>query len=381
MKLKQINGVYHAVIATPKGRKTISTRATNRTDAEKIARDSGIAQLEIAARAGRLTQEAIGRLTTGNKLTMEKAVDAFKTWLPSVVHAARTQYTYLQVLTKWMSDMNIAKLPPAAVNEDHINPFINDRSSDTAYTHRVFMLAAIRKFFTYCSAKGWCPGNPALLVSVNMDILSHKQKEKKPITLFTEADVKTLFKFFACRLKKLYLDLEATRKKIEKDGNLTVYRKKLKDLEWFITETQFWEVAARLSWELALRISDAATLEWASFELAGHIVIWTKKRDKRIALPISDELSEFITTIPVNNARYVFPDQCELWNDHKKRAYLSVRFSHFLAQAGLEAPGRTYHSLRHSRITLWKKQGVTLEQIAKDVGHSSTKTTKGYLHG
>lgn len=380
MKLKQINGVYHAVISTTAGRRTISTRATNRTDAEKIARDSGIAQLEIAAKAGRLTQEAIGRLTAGRKLTLEKAVAQFKDWLPTVLHAARTQYTYLQVLSKWLLDMNIAKLPPSAVTEQHINPWINDQSSNTSYTHRVFLLAAIRKFFTWCSAKGWCVGNPALLVAVNMDILSHKQKERKPVTLFDETHIKTLFKFFGTRLVVLYKELELVRKKIEKEGNLTALRKKVKDLEWFITETQFWEVASRLSWELALRISDAACLEWASFSLGGHIVIWTRKRDKRIALPISDALSEFITTIPVNNARYVFPNQCELWNDHKKRAYLSVRFVFFLKQAGLEAHGRTYHSLRHSRITKWKEEGITLDQIAKDVGHSSTKTTSRYVH-
>lgn len=52
----------------------------------------------------------------------------------------------------------------------------------------------------------------------------------------------------------------------------------------------------------------------------------------------------------------------------------------YIAESGLQATGCTTHSLRHSAATMYYRAGVDLQQIARILGHSSTKVTEIYTH-
>ncbi len=340
MRLTKKDGTYYVSFRTADNRtKTISTRCTNEKDAARVVQESGLKDLEIAARAGRLTAEAIGHITTGRKMTMEKAVEEFPAYLRSIARSEKTIDNYAGTLRLWLKFAKCGHLPPASIAETHIAPFIN-QEGDAKATTRTAALSAISSLFDWCLGNGWAARNPTNNVHVIMNQLSHRQKEKKEVEIFTKEEVRQL--------------LKAT------------------------SEQQFWHFAITVAWNYALRLGDICQLEWACFDQPGKMIVWTDKRDKRIAVPISDNFSEFVTTIPVLSPQYLFPEQRDVIRDVKKRSRLSVQFMRLCDKCDIK--GKSFHTLRHTRITEWNKQGKSLEDIGELVGHSSAGTTAGYVH-
>ena len=89
-------------------------------------------------------------------------------------------------------------------------------------------------------------------------------------------------------------------------------------------------------------------------------------------------IKEVLNEIDVTDKTYCFPEWHKTFLDPKNRSKASVYFSRICER--LEIYDRSFHCLRHSCITRLAKAGVSLEQIGKAVGHSSTKTTEGYVH-
>lgn len=403
MKLKKIGNVYHASFRTATGQtKTITTRCTSLGEARKAAAD--IKDLEQAARSGRLTNEAISHITTGRKITMARAIEQFGQW-SALTHSQRTAYTQVKVIEQFVTSQRLHTVPPSAVNEKHIHAFINNPESKIRLGTRNTSLAAVRTFFGFIVAKGWAPADPSKLVSVNHRIIPHRLKEKAEFFPFTKSDIKALLDYESKRIETMAIK----RAKIEWGKNLapaqrralltgspkeliaaesnTLVSKKLSDSweeivtsqraeVWF--EEIFWTFAITLSEELALRLGDIAQLEWECFRRPGKIVVWTDKRDRRIEVPISDVMENLLTRVPVNDSTYLFPTQREIILDEKRRALLSTTFLRMCKRVGIK--DKSFHGLRHFRISEWKKQGRSLEDIGKDVGHANTKTTEGYVH-
>jgi len=348
MRLKKIGKYFHAEYKTAVGEtRTTTTRATEKGEALRIAKEAGIPQLEHAAKAGRLTQQVIGQITTGKKLTLAKAIVEFAEYQRAIGRSSRTVENNRWVFTNWFAfDESIPSLPPSAITYKHINKFINRTDIDAGAVSRKVMLFALRCLFDFFAANGWSAGNPAAPVSVNYNLLTHEQKETKTILPFTESEYKRV---------AYHLDQhDKVRNRI------------------------FWQVGGHLAWETGLRISDVAQLEWDCFGIIGKIIVHTDKRNKRVAVPISAALNTLVTEIPVTSDTYLFPEQRAVMLDPQKRAKLSVQFIRICAAAGVK--DKSYHNLRHGFATRMDKEGKTLEDIGELLGHSSTKTTRGYVH-
>lgn len=356
MKLTKIKGVYHASFRTLEGKtKTITTKCTDREEALKVVKASGLQDLELAAKAGRLTQQAIGYITTGRKLTMDEAVTKFLDAI-SRRSAPKTVHNLSITLTAWVRDIKLGKLPPSSIAEAHVDKWINDPESDSSLQTRRINLSSIRSFFDFCSDKGWSIGNPAgkQAVTVNTDILDHNQKEHAVRQPFTDEEIKSILNY--CR-----------------EHNLL-----------------FWRLAVSFSRELGLRLGDICNLEWECFMKPGLLVVHTRKTDKRLELPITERLVQLATEIPVADPKFIFPEQRRILLEVKQRAALSMQFGRILRKLGIK--GKSFHSLRHTaattkfkkldKETLAKKlaETLSLDQIASLLGHSNTKTTKGYVH-
>src|SRR5690242_7285497 len=99
MKIKKnTSGVYTASFRTASGKvRTVTTKCTNRQEAERVVKESGLADLEMAAKAGRLSHEAISKIVAGKKITVEKALDAYLEWMRAAGKAptsiANTEHT------------------------------------------------------------------------------------------------------------------------------------------------------------------------------------------------------------------------------------------------------------------------------------------------
>src|SRR5262249_31574249 len=143
---------------------------------------------------------------------------------------------------------------------------------------------------------------------------------------------------------------------------------------------------------------DLAKLTWRAVDLdTGEIAFSTKKTGRRIVLPLVQPLIDYLSALPASDSPNapVFPNAAA----HKRTGSLSNQFREILVEAGLVEPlarghrgtgkGRTraremseisFHSLRHSAVTLLKAAGVS-DFIAREiVGHESAAVSRQYTH-
>jgi integrase len=144
------------------------------------------------------------------------------------------------------------------------------------------------------------------------------------------------------------------------------------------------------------RLGDLAKLTWRAIDLdSGEIAFTARKTGRRIILPLVQPLIDYLSALPSsdNPNAYIFPNAAA----HKRTNSLSNQFRDIMADAGLVEPhshektkqGRSsareqselsFHSLRHSAVTMLKAAGVS-DFIAREiVGHESAAVSRQYTH-
>lgn len=342
--LQKKGNYYHAAFRSESGKTiTLTTGQTTKEAARQAVKDAGIDQLEAAAATGRLTNEAIGRIKTGGKLTMESASVHYLKACRANGKSEQTIERERGTFARFLKQTRLGAVPPTAVTEEQIRTWVNDEESESKLGSRLINLTTVRTFFKFCVFRGWTCANPARNVRVNRNLLSHEQKERKQKTPFTKTEFTQM--------------LHATAEDGAQAG-------------------LFWHFAILLGWETGARLADISTAEWAQFDEAGHFICHTRKTGARIALPISEKMQELVASLPATNRYHLFPQERATVLDVKRRAALSVQFSRLLGR--LEIGGRSFHSLRHTFVERMRQHGSTWEEIAEAIGHACTETTKGY---
>jgi integrase len=147
---------------------------------------------------------------------------------------------------------------------------------------------------------------------------------------------------------------------------------------------------------LGQRLGDLAKLTWRAVNLeSGEIAFTARKTGRRIVLPLVQPLSDYLSALPVsdNPNAFIFPNSAA----HKRTTSLSNQFREILVEAGLCEPRRSeatgkgrsgrretseisFHSLRHSAVTMLKASGLS-DFIAREiVGHESAAVSRQYSH-
>ena len=352
MTLRKIRGIYHASVTGKGGRvRSISTGCSDRTQALKVIAESGVADLERAARAGRLTREAIGHITTGRRLTMAKALEPYRDYMKTIALSQNTITNNLTTLRCWLREMTLETLNPASITAEHISKWINDPASESKRSTRGVNLSCIRAFFSYMAANGWIVVDVSKLVKVDFGVMSHAQKESKVRLPFTEDELATLLEYL-------------------ENNNET-----------------FWRFAVLCARENGLRLGDICNLTWKCFTEEPHaLVVWTDKTNKRLVHKMSPVLEGALGEIISTDEYWLFPEQHALNMDVSKRATLSCQFTRICERLGIK--GKSFHHLRHRKLekddinSMAKKlaKSLSLEQMKTLLGHSSTSTTEKYAH-
>jgi integrase len=147
---------------------------------------------------------------------------------------------------------------------------------------------------------------------------------------------------------------------------------------------------------LGQRLGDLAKLTWRSVNFeTGEIAFTTRKTGRRIVLPLVQPLIDYLTALPAsdNPNAFIFPNAASA----KRTGSLSNQFREILADAGLVAPrgheatgkGRSqaretseisFHSLRHSAVTMLKASGLSDVFAREIVGHESAAISRHYTH-
>jgi integrase len=149
---------------------------------------------------------------------------------------------------------------------------------------------------------------------------------------------------------------------------------------------------------LGQRLGDLAKLTWRAVDLdSGEIAFTTRKTGRRIVLPLVQPLADYLASLPAsdNPNAFIFRRAASA----KRTASLSNQFREILVEAGLVQPLRrghkstgkgrsqareaseiSFHSLRHSAVTMLKAAGVS-DFIAREiVGHESAAVSRQYTH-
>ena len=147
---------------------------------------------------------------------------------------------------------------------------------------------------------------------------------------------------------------------------------------------------------LGQRLGDLAKLTWraVNFE-TGEIAFTARKTGRRIVLPLVQPLSDYLASLQAsdNPNAYIFPRAASA----TRTGTLSNQFRDILVAAGLveprghEATGKgrsqaretseiSFHSLRHSAVTMLKASGLSDVFAREIVGHESAAVSRQYTH-
>tara|TARA_R100000005_G_C4986047_1_gene194383 strand:- start:969 stop:1889 length:921 start_codon:yes stop_codon:yes gene_type:complete len=265
-------------------------------------------------------------------------------------------------IKKWITEYLDVDDKLDDIKPEDVSNYIN-ADDGVSLSQRKFRLASVSSFLSLAKARGFCKGNVADKLRVNMKKLSTKQKEKKIKIPFTRKE----FKY-----AQQYLEDMSHR------GN-----------------NRFWHYATTLSYWTGLRLIDCASMEWnAVMTVPDHLVVWTAKagdrQHARVALPLSHEcLGSGVLADLFNGLLDLYdpegPDDQLIWpekewmmNNVKKRSLLPQEYIRLLKRIGIH--DKSFHCLRHSFVTRLRKEGLSLEEIGKLVAHTSEGTTETYDH-
>jgi len=275
-------------------------------------------------------------------MELEKCLEEWREWRHISGASDNTIYSQGHYISQFIRLLPKKKRFAKCVTPEMVHAHVNKSDGKSANTKR-FTLAAVKALFTYAKGKGYCEINPADIVKVNKRTLTHDQREAKERMPFTE-----------------------------KEFNLVIDKM-----------PYFYRQATAISWYTGLRLGDIAKLEWSSMS-ESHIIVWTDKRDKRVALPMDHiitgmgALRPFLREILRENKHKCFPVSSAVYQDPKCRAGLSLRFKQLVESMGVA--DKSFHCLRHGFVTRLAQMDMSLEDIGKLVGHTNTETTEGYTH-
>jgi integrase len=150
------------------------------------------------------------------------------------------------------------------------------------------------------------------------------------------------------------------------------------------------------------RLADIALLRWSQIDLKrNEIHFYVRKTKKRLLVPIAPSLREHLLSCRHRTDKPDAPvhkEACRIvTKQHGRVGTLSNAFADLLAQAGLReartsaSTGRgrgnrrrgmdlSFHSLRHSTVSLLKDAGIPDAVVMAIVGHQSAAMSHHYTH-
>ena len=147
---------------------------------------------------------------------------------------------------------------------------------------------------------------------------------------------------------------------------------------------------------LGQRLGDLAKLTWRAVDLdSGEVAFTARKTGRRIVLPLVQPLLDYLEALSAtdNPNAYIFPRAASA----KRTGTLSNQFREIMTDAGLvearsheatkqgrsqarETSELSFHSLRHSAVTMLKASGLSDVFAREIVGHESAAVSRQYTH-
>lgn len=164
-----------------------------------------------------------------------------------------------------------------------------------------------------------------------------------------------------------------------------------------------WRSLVLFAFYTGARLGDLAKLTWQNIDLVARELRYvTGKTGRQIAIPLAEPLRQHIEQLPAGDdpKQPLHPRAFDVVARQGRSGALSNQFADILAAAGLaelrshqaeEGKGKgratrraaseiSFHSLRHTAVSLLKNAGVS-DAVAQDlVGHESAEVSRLYTH-
>ena len=150
------------------------------------------------------------------------------------------------------------------------------------------------------------------------------------------------------------------------------------------------------------RLADLACLRWSNIDMdKKEVSLITRKTDRKLTIPIAPAFMSHLKTLPVAADRNtpVHPQAAAVVGKQGRVGTLSNQFSAILVKAGFRdasslkkqgtGKGRqakrelnelSFHSLRHTAVTLLKEAGSPAAVVMELIGHDSEQMSEHYTH-
>lgn len=157
-----------------------------------------------------------------------------------------------------------------------------------------------------------------------------------------------------------------------------------------------WEVLFSLGAYTGLRLGDCCRLKWESINMDSQIIQIVPHKTRRylagrfVTIPLHPELSRLLgTTPPAERSGFVMQGIATDYIDRRwalsrmlERIFENAQIETSIHVEGRErrTPSATFHSLRHTFVSIAANVGVPLAIVQAIVGHTSTSMTRHYYH-
>jgi integrase len=154
-----------------------------------------------------------------------------------------------------------------------------------------------------------------------------------------------------------------------------------------------WQSLIKFGLYSGQRLGDLALLTWSNIDLArDELRLVTRKTGKRLTIPLAQPLREHIEALGASDSPEapLHPRAFEAVSKKGRAVSVSNAFVELLAQAGLRerhthesrgigrnakrlAAALSFHSLRHTAVTLLKEAGIPQAAVQELIGHTRTR--------
>jgi integrase len=354
---------YHAVFRDRTGKQLVrSTYETRKSIAQKIADTYEItARRKTTWRKVWDTLKELHVLVSGEHLGSDTVKEFCEQWLQNKKGkgvARATQDAYDGLVKQFLAFLGEKRASGALVDitRADLNAFRNALANDGLSAATVKKKVCIlRMIFKDATRDGCLPENPSEHLEVPKD---KSARTRRPLTL----------------------------KEIQ---------------ELLAIADPEWQSLIKLGLYTGQRLGDLALLRWENVDLAhDHLFLRTRKTGQLVKLPIVGALKEHLLSLPSSDdpkAPLHPRAYAVLKTENSRVASLSNQFSELLVEAGLRPPKSreatglsrsrprssselSFHSLRHTAVSLLKNAGVPHAVAQALAGHESPEISQLYTH-
>lgn len=340
------------------------------------------------------------RLKKSTKTTDKKTADKIAHEFESVANKRRTLTQLRRVIGEMSRELLGDDLREPTLRE-HIEEWLNAKAPSIAPATAVFYRNATSKFLAWLG--GRADQEISLITRANIVAFRNERAAvAAPKTVNHEIKVLRMV-FRSARKDGIISDNPAEFAETVRDrgGNSARRPFTIPELRAVLDACDDeWKSLVLFGLYTGQRLGDLATLSWANLDLQRQdIRLTTAKTGKRMSIPISEPLQRHILNLPACGApdAPIHPRAFQTMQRCGKSGGLSNQFANILAAAGLrekkthrklgegrgakrEVIGLSFHSLRHTAVSMMKDAGIPAAAVMEIIGHDSEQMSQHYTH-